>query len=44
MGDIGIKPSTEEYEEKNAIDFIIDTVNEILEVLNQSPTQIIFLI
>ena len=28
MGDIGIESSTEEYEEKNAIDFIIDTVNE----------------
>lgn len=28
MGDIGIKPSTEEYEAKHAIDFIIDTINK----------------
>jgi purine nucleosidase len=27
MGDIGVIPSTEDYEEKDAIDFIVDTVN-----------------
>jgi purine nucleosidase len=28
MGDIGTKPSIEVYEQKNAVDFITDTVNE----------------
>lgn len=28
MGDIGIKPSIEVYEQKNAVDFITDAVNE----------------
>ena len=28
MGDIGVKPSTQEFEEKKAIDFIVETINE----------------
>tara|TARA_B100000497_G_scaffold8946_1_gene9613 strand:+ start:4365 stop:5351 length:987 start_codon:yes stop_codon:yes gene_type:complete len=28
MGDIGIEPSTNKFDQKNAVDFIIDTVNE----------------